>query len=41
MLRIRQIKLPIDHNKNELKSKIAQKLNIKPNENINFKINKQ
>ena len=41
MLRIRQIKLPIDHNKNELKSKIAQKLNIKPNEIINFKINKQ
>ena len=33
--------MPINHNKNELKSKIAQKLNIKPNEIINFKINKQ
>ena len=41
MLRIRQIKLPINHNKHDLKLKIAKKLKIKENEIINFKINKK
>ena len=41
MLRIRQIKLPINHNKQNLKLKIAKKLKIKENEIINFKINKK
>ena len=31
MLRIRQIKLPINHNKQNLKLKIAKKLKIKEN----------
>ena len=41
MLRIRQIKLPIDHNENDLKNKIAKKLKIKENDILNFKLNKQ
>ena len=41
MLRIRQIKLPINHNENDLKIKIAKKLKIKENDILNFKLNKQ
>lgn len=41
MLRIRQIKLPINHNENDLKHKLAQKLKIKEKDIKNYKINKQ
>lgn len=41
MLRIRQIKLSINHNENDLKLKLTKKLKIKENDIINFKINKK
>ena len=41
MLRIKQIKLPINHNENDLKLKLAKKLKIKINDIIKFKINKK
>ena len=41
MLRIRQIKLPVNHSENDLKTKIAKKLKIKENDILDFKINKQ
>lgn len=41
MLRLRQIKLPINHNEDDLIIKIAKNLKIKENEILNFKINKQ
>ena len=41
MLRIRQIKLPINHNENDLKIKIAKKLKINEKEISNYQINKQ
>ena len=41
MLRIRQIKLPINHNKQNLKLKIAKKLKIKEKKKKNYKINKK
>lgn len=41
MLRIRQIKLPINHNEHDLKNKITRKLNIKEKDIIDFQLNKQ
>lgn len=41
MLRVRQIKLPINHNENDLKLKISKKLKIKKNDILNYKLNKQ
>ena len=41
MIRIRQIKLPINHNENDLKIKIAKKLKIKENDILSYKINKK
>ena len=41
MLRIRQIKLPINHTQDELKVKISKKLKIKETDIQNFQINKQ
>ena len=41
MLRIRQIKLNIDENENNLKQKISQKLKIKENDILSYKINKK
>ncbi|MBR3198850.1 MAG: FAD-dependent oxidoreductase [Bacilli bacterium] len=41
MIRIRQIKLPINHNENDLKEKIITRLKINKNDLINFKINKK
>jgi uncharacterized FAD-dependent dehydrogenase len=41
MLRIRQIKMPIHHNLEDLKNKIAKKLNISPKEITTLKINKK
>ncbi len=41
MIRIRQIKLPINHNENDLKEKIINKLKIKEVELKTYKINKK
>ena len=41
MIRIRQIKLNIDENENNLKQKISQKLKIKENDILSYKINKK
>ena len=41
MIRIRQIKLNIDENENNLKQKISQKLKIKENDILTYKINKK
>ena len=41
MIRIRQIKLKIDHNEEDIKSKIASKLNIDQTDITMLKINKQ
>lgn len=41
MIRIRQIKLPIDHDKKDLINKIYKKLNIKKEDIKNIKINKK
>ncbi len=41
MLRVRQIKLNINHTEQELKEKLAQKLKLKSNDILSFKINKQ
>ena len=41
MIRIRQIKLPIDHDKKDLINKICKKLNIKKEDIKNIKINKK
>ena len=41
MIRIRQIKVPINHNEDDIKIKISKKLNIKINEIKTIKINKQ
>ena len=38
MIRIRQIKLNIDENENNLKQKISQKLKIKENDILTYKI---
>ena len=41
MLRIRQIKLPINHSERDLKNKIAQKLKIQTKDIIKYKLNKK
>ncbi len=41
MIRIRQIKLPINHNKNDIKKKILKKLKVNENDIQAFTINKQ
>ena len=41
MIRIRQIKLPINHNKNDIKKKILKKLRVNENDIQAFTINKQ
>ena len=41
MIRIRQIKLPINHNEEDIKIKVSKKLNIKPSDIKYFKINKK
>ena len=41
MIRIKQIKLPVKHEENDLKNKIIKKLNIKKEDLLEIKINKK